>query len=166
MMPTQTPASPEKGSTVVLSKREESPKAKPIGETIILPKRSLQKIGETNTIASPEKSEEGKGGKVGGTIVLPKRDGQEKEKLPFVESKELSKASQEGPGLAKSPRGDDKCIDIEMKSGGTAVTDDNDDSDIEELTAVYEAALNDEEKPKARAAWGAHGMFHFHFFPF
>ena len=155
IMPTQTPATPDKGSTVILPKREgESPKAKQIGETIILPKRSLQNIGEASTIASPEKPKEG----IAGTIVLPKRDCQEKDKLPFVDSKELPKVNQEGPDLAKFPQDDDKGTDIEMKSSGSAVTDDNDDSDIEELTAVYEAALNDEEKPRARAAWGAHGM--------
>ena len=159
-MPTQTPATPDKGSTVILPKGEGgSPKAKQIGETIILPKRSLQNIGEAGTIASPEKPKEGKGG----TIVLQKRDCQEKDKLPFVDSKESPKASQEGPDLAKSPQDDGKGTDIEIKSSGTTVIDDNDDSDIEELTAVYEATLNDEEKPRARAAWGAHGMLSVNF---
>lgn len=147
---------PTKGTTIVLPKSSDQPRA--VGETIILPKkqpsmaekdafkRGYGRIGETITLSSPKRDAEG--------------EVDEKEKAALnTESKDeaTGKSSEEGLGGESKIEKEKESINVQVKKDAT-VDNDEDDSDIEELTAVAVEAAGGKEKPKARAAWGANGM--------
>ena len=156
-MPPGPTQSPSKGSTVILPKSDVPPKLVPIGETIVLPKdqamihavrkEGIGKIGETITL-SPAKKQLGE-------------EVDKKEKTPpITESKdestdEPSKEEVNDDSKSKTEEGSSSIQNQEHAK----TESENDDSDIEELTVVSDETVGGKEKPRARAAWGDHGIF-------
>ena len=141
ILPPRDVASQGKGTTIVLSKQSNLPKAKAIGETIVLPKKQVTGSNEGDEVTQA-KGEGVKEAKVGETIVLPRKEG----------AGNGGKTDKEQP----SSVGDSSI----PQNKETPNTEDDDDEDIEELTAVIENETRGNEKPKARAAWDANGSYY------
>eukprot|EP00795_Rhopilema_esculentum_P000953 gene953-10719_t len=139
ILPPRDLASPGKGTTIVLSKQSSPPKARAIGETIVLPKKQVTGSDEGDDFTQT-KAGGVKEAKVGETIVLPRKEGAEK-------GGKTDKIQPSSVGDSSAPQKKE-----------TLDTEDDDDEDIEELTAVIENDTKGTEKPKARAAWDANAM--------
>ena len=151
ILPTGKVASPSKGTTIVLPKAGNEPNAKPIGETIVLPKNRPQNLGEAVVISTPAKKE------VGQTITLAPAKKVTEEDVAEKETKTSSSVSKDEAeiGKDKTERQEDAPI---LKPRDDATSENEDDDEIEELTVVTDEAVTREQKPKARAAWSADGM--------
>ena len=138
--------SPGKGTTIVLPKSKNQPQVSKIGETIVLPKKQLSdgRIGETIVLSSARKDPVGKMDEKERPASSPESKSEIGRNLS---EKELESKTEGEKGLNN------------IEGTGVIVKETaEDDSDIEELTAVSET-ISGTEKPRARAAWSSNGMW-------
>lgn len=147
----------DSGATVSLPNAADA-KAKPIGETIVLPKKESKDPGQAVVIsASSRKANIA----IGQTIVLSSaKEGNEEtddkgKKGSVLLSNNVSPDTS-SEGAQKSNERDEgekeSCVLKTSQDGG--VDNHENDDDIEELTVISDEAVKGKEKPKARAAWG------------
>ena len=148
--------SPGKGTTIVLPKSKNQPQVSKIGETIVLPKKQLSDVDQGDLKKDY--------GRIGETIVLSSA---RKDPVGKMDEKERPASSPESKSeigrnlsekeLESKTEGEKGLNNIE--GTGVKVKETvEDDSDIEELTAVSET-ISGTEKPRARAAWSSNGMW-------
>ncbi len=172
--PPQSPVKADVGATISLPKKQEPKEQSPIGKTIILPKKSSPNIGETITIKAEEKvgglspaSVDNEGGmdKEQGKGDDDKKEGSFSS-VESLEEKIDNKTVDSGEASLDKSESQDQGKEIEistqneMKTAEGVVDDEkDDDSDIEELTVISPEVLAKQQKPKARSAWAANGMY-------
>lgn len=154
-------ASPSKGATIILPKPGEQQKA-PIGETIILPKKDPKDLAQAIVITTPEKKAVLN---IGETITLPSKSVGEKvdkkgseDSINIVNEERRLESAKEEQRINVE---DDKDKDSAIRKTVNEIKNDEeeDDSDIEELTVVSDETVKGKEKPKARAVWGDDGKY-------